>query len=223
MEPYKPNMASTNSQLTRRGRNVGTVLTFVVLIVTLVVGVGAYYYRDQQARDAQKKASVQMQNLQTQVNTLKKQLSAQPSMADTTPSSGDSQKTNVACDPSRPNSASLDNIKASITSGNTAALQGYMAPSVTVIYAASDGLGPRSAEQAVGDVTSFVGNIMQVSWSFDIPASVLSSYGQGSYKQYFQGTALVAKSSTARVLVFNFDCTGKINGAFMVMNESELQ
>ena len=80
----------------------------------------------------------------------------------------------------------------------------------------------RTAANAVSDVTSFISK-PNATWSFDVPASVLSSYGQGSYKQYFPGTALVAQATDTRLLSISFDCDGKIATLLLVANESSLQ
>lgn len=229
MDVNIPDSSQRNIVLVKHGPKIGRLILLTVLIVFLMggAGAGAYYYRDLKAKDADKKASAQIKALQDKVSSLEKQLASQSSSngsSNSNSSSGNGQgQTNTLCSPVQPSAATIDNIKASITSGNTAALEGYMASSVNVVFAASDGLGPRTAVQAVGDITSFIDDITQMTWSFDVPASVLSSYGQSSYKQYFPGTALVGKSSTNRVISFNFDCSGKISAVLMAMNESELQ
>jgi hypothetical protein len=189
------------------------VLVLLAVIVAAGVGVGAYYYRDKVAKDAEVKTNARIVELETQVSDLKKQLA----LKDTTASSGTSSTT---CVPTQPSASAVENIKASITSGNTAALEGYMASSVNVIFAASDGVGARTPTQAVSDVTGFIAS--SGTWNFNISASVLSSYGKGDYAQYFPATAVVGKSSANKVISFNFDCNGKISTVFMSADEALL-
>lgn len=195
---------------------------FAALLAVLLLGAaaaGGYWYRDNQAKEAEKQANAQVKTLETAIGSLKQQVR---SLSGTGDDADDSSGSSTKCTPVRPSDTAVENIEASITSGNTAALEGYMASTVTVVYAASDGLGERTPAQAVSDITSFIGNSL-VSWAFTIPASTLSSYGQGSYSKYFPGTAVVGKSSQEKVLSFNFDCSGKISTVFLAAQESLLE
>lgn len=199
-------------------RSIAKRIILVLLVVLLVVAaaLGGYWWRDKEATSELNAKSAEITALQATNKSLKQQVAAQSSSSTGT-------QTEVTCTVKQPGASAVENIKAAITSGNTAALEGYMAPSVNVIYAASDGLGQRTAANAVSDITSFISNPAGAAWSFDVPASVLSSYGQGSYKQYFPGTALVAQATDTRLLSISFDCNGKIATALLVANESSLQ
>lgn len=191
------------------------LVLFVVLLIA-AAALGGYWWRDKEATSELDVKASEIAALQATNKALKQQIADQNS-------SSDSSDTEVAtCTAKQPSASVVESIKAAITSGNTAALEGYMAPSVNVIYAASDGLGQRTAANAVSDVTSFISN-PDAAWSFDVSASVLSSYGQGSYKQYFPGTALVAQATDTRLLSIAFDCDGKIATLLLVANESSLQ
>lgn len=194
-------------------KNLGIIAAVALLLGAS--GYAGYWWRDRSAQDANAQKNAQIQSLQHTIATLK-------GAKDQTTST-DTKTNTTACTPVQPNATAVENIKASVTSGNTAALEGYMASQLTVLYAASDGVGSRTAAQAVGDVTSFIGSPTTVSWSFNIGASVLSSYGQGSYAQYFPGTAIVGKSSDGKVISFLFDCNGKIATVFMSASEDLLQ
>ncbi len=122
-----------------------------------------------------------------------------------------------------PSASNLDNIKASITSGNTAALEGYMAIKVTVIVAASESIGVQTPTQAVTDITSFIGDPTTTTWDFALASSVTSGYAKSFYKTYFPSNAVVGKSSTKKVISFSFDCEGKISTVFEAANEDLLQ
>lgn len=202
----------------KTGRSIARRIILVLLIGLLIAAaaVGGYWWRDRQAISELNTKASEITTLQSENKKLKKQVADQDS-------SSTGSQTEVTCTVKQPSTSAVENIKAAITSGNTAVLEGYMAPSVNVIYAASDGLGQRTAANAVSDVTSFVSNPAGAAWSFDVPASVLGSYGQGSYKQYFPGTALVAQATDTRLLSISFDCDGKIATLLLVANESSLE
>lgn len=191
------------------------LLGLLVAALMAAAAIGGYWWRDRLAIDETKVHTDEIARLWQENIALKQK-------AENQQSTGDTAQTEVTCTVKRPSASVVESVKAAITSGNTAALEGYMAPSVNVIYAASDGLGQRTAANAVSDVTSFISK-PNATWSFDVPASVLSSYGQGSYKQYFPGTALVAQATDTRLLSISFDCDGKIATLLLVANESSLQ
>ncbi len=194
-------------------RHVMRKILLVLLGLILLGGTatGAYWWRDKEAKDYAVQKTTELQILRTKVSDLEKQLKdAKAKIPGTI-----EEVVVTSCTAKQPVAASIENIKASITSGNTAALEGYMAASVNVIFAASDGLGPRTATQAVGDITSFIDDTTVATWSFSIPASELSSYGTGDYEQYFPATAVVGKSSDGKIISFSFDCNGKISTVLM--------
>ena len=115
-----------------------------------------------------------------------------------------------------PSAAELENIKASITSGNTAALEGYMASSVYEVIAASESAGAKTPTDAINGL-SYINPGGDNTWDFALPTATLSAYQAGFYKQYFPTTALVGKSSDDHVVSFQFDSTGKISGIFMAI------
>jgi hypothetical protein len=118
-----------------------------------------------------------------------------------------------------PTAAQLESIQESITSENTAALEGYMASSVNVIIAASEAYGAQTPLQAVKDVDYVKDGD---TWDFALPAATLATYRAGDYKAYFPTTALVGKSTNGYVISFQFDSAGKINGIFMTNHDSIL-
>lgn len=118
-----------------------------------------------------------------------------------------------------PTAAELENIKASITSGNTAALEGYMASSVNVVIAASEGMGAKTPVDAINSL-SYVNPGGTNTWDFALPASTLNAYQTGFYKQYFPTNAVVGKSSDGHVISFQFDNDAKIDGVFMAVTDA---
>lgn len=198
----------------KKRKHVLRTVLYVLLGLVLLAGAafGGYWYREQQAVSNENELSATIDQLRERVTELEGPVDTDDS----------SDVDSATCAAVRPNAAAIENIQAAITTGNTQPLEGHMASSVMVLYAASDGVGERTRTQAVSDITSFIGG-STVSWAFNIPDSTLKSYRNGFYKQYFPETALVGKSSEDRVLSFNFDCDGDIATVFMSMSESELQ
>ena len=179
-----------------RGRNKW--LTPLVVTVLVLAGAGAYYWRDQQAKTQQKKLQTEITTLQTQLNAAKTQTTAEAQPTATT---------------QVPSKALIDTIKAVFASGNSAALEGYMASTVRVIFAASEGLGDRTPAQATADVTDFMTKATDP-WNFALPAATLSDWASGDYKEYFPSNAVVGKSDDLAIS-FTFNSAGKISGVFM--------
>lgn len=180
-----------------------SILFIILIIILLGLGGGFYVW--------QKNANKSSSDASSSSSESKPTSEEKPVATETKPK---------ACQ--EPGTTVTDNIEASVTSGNTAALEGYMASNVTVILAATEGIGEQTPAQAVKDVTDFIGDITKSSWDFNLSASVLSSYGKGSYKQYFPNNAVVGKSSDSKVISFSFDCTAKISTIFEAGSEKLL-
>jgi outer membrane murein-binding lipoprotein Lpp len=214
MEPQSPSAVTPAQPLPKQSRNPnlkGKMIMLLMAVVFLLAGaIAGYMYRDGQAKkdlDAQK---AKVSTLEAKNTKLESDLVAASKEASTSTAGV------------RPNQATLDSISAAITSGNTAALQGYMASSVNVIRAATDGPtnGARTPAQAVGDV-DYVKN-GTAPWNFALPAATLATYQSGGYKQYFPTTAYVGKSANNYLISFQFDSSAKINGIFMSVDASLL-
>ncbi|MEI7539447.1 MAG: hypothetical protein WCJ36_01600 [Candidatus Saccharibacteria bacterium] len=187
------------------------LISILVLVLMLASAAGAYYWRDSQANSFEKRQSDNISKNQTVIKSLREQL--------TNKVSNDS----VACTEIAPTATVIGSIEASITSGNTAALEGYMASSVNVILAASEAYGQQTPTQAVTDVTNFISNdINSWDYNFSLPAATLNTYKQGSYSQYFTNISVVGKATNNQVISFSFDCTGKIDTVFLATTASVL-
>lgn len=198
---------------------VKTILFILLILILLVSAVGAtYWWRDKTATEFEKTQSDTISSLQKSKGDLEKQLATEK--AKTNPAL--IPNTEPICTPISPNASTIANIKLSITSGNTQALEGYMASSVNVILAATEAYGPQTPTQAVSDVTTFISD-ETLGWDFALSASVLGSYGEGSYGQYFPGIAVVGKSANNKVISFSFDCDGKISTVFLASSEDILE
>lgn len=190
-----------------------TILIVLLVLVLLAAAAGAaYYWRDMSAKEKEKQQASDLSSLQQKNSKLEKEL------ADAKAKSG-STTDETACTSKSPSAAAIGNIEASITSGNTAALEGYMASSVNVIIAASEGLGMKTPAEAVSGISTFITNDPS-SWDYDfgLSASLVGSYGKGFYGQYFPDNAVAAKASNQKVISFSFDCNGKISTVFLAAN-----
>ena len=199
-------------------KNFIRIILIVLLICLLAVVAGAYWLRDQAANDLNTKQSAEINTLQAAKISLQKQLAVEKAKTSITP-------TPTTCSAVAPVASVIESIKSSITSGNTAALEGYMASSVNVVTAASGGVVASTPTVAVSDITSFIsGETFEASsWNFALSASILSSYGGGSYAQYFPSIAVVGKSINNKVISFSFDCNAKISTVLLASSENLLQ
>lgn len=202
LEPMRP----TSSPPPRRRRSRGKVFLKLLLVVIFIAGAGAggWDYRDTQAKDDAKVKQTEVDNLKAANSKLKSDLDAAKKAA------------SEATTNTKPTQADLDNIEAAIKSGNTAALEQLMATKVTVILAASEGLGERTPTQAIKDLDYLDSGTDP--WDFDLPAATITSYQAGDYKQYFPVGALMGKSANDYVVSFAFNNSGKISIIFMAAN-----
>lgn len=216
MEPDKTTQTETPTPEEQRvitqkqpvTKSSATSLLLLLLVVAMAVGAGAYWWRDKQAKDNATSQQAEITALQKRVADLeKKPVEEKPATPTQTTS---------------PSADTIANIKASIASDNTAALEGYMAASVTVIRAATGGPdnGPQTPAQAIKSLDYLKGATDP--WNFELPAATLAKYRTGDYKQFFPETAVVGKSTNNYVVSFTFNSAGKINGIFMSVNSDLL-
>ncbi len=189
----------------KKTKSVGYIF---IILVLLAAGAGAFYWRDKEAKDQSAADKNKIAQLENQIAAL------QQSAANNAEEDEDAQSAQTL-----PTQETKDNIAAAITSDNTAALEGYMAPTVTVILAASEGIGERTPTEAIGDLVYLDG--ATTPWDFSLDDATLAAYGSGDYKNYFSSNSVVGKSANGYVVSFNFNGSGKINGIFMT-NSSEL-
>ena len=192
-----------------------------VAVVLLAASTGVLAWQFFEKSDANKQQSAQISGLQEELQDVQKDLAKLKNKAggaDITPT------------PTPTVSVTLkDNVAAAIETMNTAALEGYMADSVYVIYAATEYAGDRTPAQAVADLdylSSATGP-----WDFDLPAATLQAYQGGYYSDYFgdydyyisedEHPHIVGQSSDGYVVSFCIDEDGNINGVF-ITGSSEL-
>jgi len=189
-----------------------SLLLALFIIATAALG-GLSYVISSSAKKQQSTQQEEIAKLEQAKKDLEEQLKKAKEDAKAAKSSASSACTD-------PTSADLENIKAAINTGNTAALEGYMAETVTVIYAASEGVGPQTPAQAVADLEYLA--VATTPWNFSLPEATISAWASGGYSSYISTDSIVGKSANNYVVAFSFDCDGNIDTIFMAANSALL-
>jgi hypothetical protein len=114
------------------------------------------------------------------------------------------------------------NIVDAMNSGNTAALEGYLAPTVHITYAATEDEGDVSDPVLIiNNLTNFVDGFP--TWDFNLPASLVDQYANDpdtypSYADDFPPGAFVGKASNDKVISFVIS-GGQITRIFFAVDE----
>lgn len=215
----KPETKKTESKKSSKNKGSKATKVFAVMMVVFIVATAALgglsYIVNSNAKKQQSAQQKEIDKLAEEKKDLLEQL--KKAKADLK-SAKSAVAPSTSC--SEPTSADLENIKASITSGNTAALEGYMADTVTVIYAASEGLGPQTPTQAIADLKYLKSATNP--WDFALPAATISAWASGGYSSYISTDSLVGKSANNYVVAFSFDCSGDIDTILMAANSALL-
>jgi hypothetical protein len=196
-------------------------ISIIVIIILLIIGagIGAYIWRDSSANASEKTLNAEIVSLK------KSKLDLEQLLADAIAKNAliNNTSDNSTCIAITPSESVIDNIKASIISGNLAALEGYMASSVNVILAETGEVEPFTPNQAVAAIAEFVSSDNET-WEYDFSLTneVLTTYRNGNYGKYFSTISIVGKNADNKVISFSFDCTGKINSVFMASSENLL-
>jgi hypothetical protein len=191
-------IAPTPDPISKKRGSKATVVLTIALILALIAGGLAYWWRNDQAEQQMKSDAAKITQLEAQVKTL-----MGVSTTETSELVGPSEE-------------DKENIIASITSGNTAALEGYMADSVHVVIAASEGVFDHTPTEAIADL-NYISDAIEP-WDFDLDEATLADYATGDYKDYFHDNSVVGVSADLRVVVFNFDSNGDIDEIFMAVS-----
>lgn len=215
MEELKPQEEKKTVKTEKPKRKwIGKALV-VVLILLLLGAIGWLAWQLKLSQDQATKTTTDKQKLQTQVDTLNKQLASVTDCPAATTSS--SSSTTGSCSPQVEVAQTIkDNISAAISSKNYAALKGYMASTVTVVYAATEKGGSESSDAAVTDL-GYLSNAT-TPWNFSLSTAALNSFKAGFYTQYFNGRTYVGQAANGYVVSFGFDDCAKINRIFISVN-----
>jgi len=188
----------------------------IVIIILLLALLGICYLLNNSKHEKQiGDKTNQISQLEREKNELKKKLDK--AKEDSTKSDKQANSSAPAC--KQPTDLAKQNIRDAISSGNTAAFEGYMASKVQVLLAMSDGIGERTPSQAISDIDSFLKNAT-APWDINISSSTINP--SQPYKKYFPDSAVVVRSK-ALVISFSFDCDGKISTIFMANDFTLLQ
>lgn len=207
-KPIETISENPNKQVVKKSKkNMLKTILVILLVIIMVAGaaVGAYFWRDKKAVDYEAQQTSDMTALETDKANLESELALEKAKTEASLS--------VA-----PAASVIENIKASITSGNTAALEGYMATNVIVVNAGGTSV-EGTASQAVSSVTTFISGTTSL-WDFALSTSTLSTYATGTYGQYFADNSVVGKSTSKKVISFSFDSKAKISKVLLASSES---
>ncbi len=197
-----------------KGKGKALTVVFVIVALLLLGAVGYLLWQWSVLNTDKSKLQSDNQTLQSRVDSLTKQL------ADAKKAATASAPAAKTCDGTI--TASLkENIHDAISSKNTAALEGYMASSVTVVIAASEKGGAETPAQAVADLDYLSAGTEP--WNFALSAATLNAYKAGDYKSYFGAKTYVGKSANSYVVSFDFDDCAKIKTIFMSINDDLLK
>jgi type II secretory pathway pseudopilin PulG len=204
-----------NAHNPRSGKkNISTVILMIIIIILLIAaGIGAYWWRDKTANDNADKQAASIAALDAKISKLQAELAA----AGVTVT-----EAQTPCTITAPIATTIDNIKASITSGNTAALEGYMASSVNIVLADTGGIVAGTPTKAVSSITNFIASAT-APWNFALSTSVLDKFSAGGYAKYFPSSAVVGLSANDKVISFNFDCDAKISAVLLSPRQDLLE
>jgi cytoskeletal protein RodZ len=179
--------------MNKNQKGFGVIELLIILVILGLIGAGGWYvyHKNQKSKKP----------VTTSQTAKKKAPANKPAAAATVAPISDSLKENIA---------------ASIESQNTAALEGYMTDSVTVVIAASEKGGAVSATQAVADLDYLQNGTSP--WNFALAADTLTTYKNGSYGQYFGDRTVVGQSTNNYVVSFHVNDSGKIDTVFMTVS-----
>lgn len=202
-EEQKPEYQPPKEPKESKGKNSLWYWLLAAVIVLLLAGAGYLWMQLQASKDKEQQLNKDKQQLQEQVDKLKKADAAGISEADAEP----------AC--SYTASASMKaNIKAALDTKNTAVFETYVTDPVKYVLAASEYGGDVSATEAAKSIEythSATGP-----WDFNLPQATLDAYDAGDYGAHFDDNSYVGKAASGMLVSFGFNCDGsKINKIFV--------
>ena len=105
------------------------------------------------------------------------------------------------------------NVEAAISSGNYAALSGYMADKVSYAIAGSEAQGSLTKAQAIKQLEYL--NSGTSPWNFNIATATLTKYKAGDYSTYLNDDVIFGVSGNKYFVSFHLDSNNKIDQIFM--------
>lgn len=187
-----------------------TVLLVILLISTSAAG--AYFYRSKKADEFEAKQNNSMTKLSSENTNLASQLANEKSKNATS---------QMAFESVAPSEATIEKIKTAVTSGNTVALEGYMAESVNVIVGGSGSNAVKTITPALAatSITSFVSDATSP-WDFPPSASVIRTLNGSGWTHYIPNNAVIGESANKKVVSLSFNSKSEICSVILVAFKS---
>jgi hypothetical protein len=203
--PVERSTPPQQSQVSDKPKKKGGKLkVFLVALLFLAIGAGAgYYYADMKAQEELDSVKQEVVAVKAEKAKLEKDLADSKEAA---------KKTTVVAS-KEVTQAQIDNIIASVGSGNYAAIQQYLADPVKVVIAASEFSKDLTSVKALVELKYL--DSAKDPWNFELPEATLTTYKNGDYKTYFVGETVVGKSTDGKVVAFGFNDEAKIDTIFM--------
>jgi hypothetical protein len=111
------------------------------------------------------------------------------------------------------------NLADAISSGNTAAVEGYLADPTRVVIAASEADGPQSPVDAVLSLDYVQPGVGF--WDFQLDPQIVDTYAANPYYgEFFPDDVIVGRSDTGAVVAFVPSASDRIATIFMSIDES---
>lgn len=107
----------------------------------------------------------------------------------------------------------LQNVAAAVSSGNYAAIDGYLADKVSYAIAASSGQGTLTKAQAIKQLEYL--NSGTAPWNFNIANATITKYKAGAYSSYLNDDVIFGVSGNKYFVSFHLDSNNKIDQLFI--------
>lgn len=190
----------------KKGKRIVKSILIVTVLAACITGAGLYYVNIQKQLDDKDKQIAKLRNQFIQTREDNKDLTDKLLLI-TDGAAGMTQ-------------TERDKVMTAVISKNYEQIKQYLGSSTLVILAASEGVGRRTATQAIEDL-KFLDSASQP-WNFALPEETYANYRDGDYAQYFPDGAIIGKSADNKIVSFSTTPGGKINVIFMCSNESLL-
>ena len=174
---------------------------------TAPVGAAYLWWQLKACNDNEKQLKKDKQQLQQQIDQLKKEANATPAQPA------------QACNDT-PTASMKENIKAALDSQNTAAFSTYTTNPVKYVLAASELGGDFTPDQAA--INLDYTHSATGPWDFNLAPATVAAYDGGFYTDYFDSNTYVGKAASGMVVSFDFNCDGKIKQIFVAADDDLL-
>lgn len=214
-ESNQPKVPKEPIPNTKPKNKIKLVPVLIALVLLLAASSGYFGWQSTKNSKDKKAAQSELESINKKLADSQKQLTDAKKQLDDTKKTSSSTPAKVTI-----SAALKENIAAAISSKNTAALEGYMASSVSVVIAGTEKGGAESAAQAVADL-AYLNNATSP-WDFNLSAATLTSFKNGFYGNYFGDNTYAGQSANKYVVSFEVNSSGKISIIFMAVSSDLL-